>query len=147
MKSRQLLAIALLSFLGGPVAMATPRHSVKRGSVLLIETQFAANVKVQAAYLNWQTYDPISSAQRGMASAFRCNADVATNESSVALSCKVPLDVADGTYYLTSISIRTSDSEWNYSWLEDLPTDVEVRIEGGDALIVPHIKAIQVKHS
>lgn len=156
MKSRQLLAIALLSFLGGSIAMATPRHTVKRGTVLLIETQFVANVKVQAASLTWQAfqlvdphthevYDDVSPAQRGMARAFRCDANVVASQSGVAFSCKVPLDVADGIYYLISISIQTSDSERKYSWLHDLPADVEVQIEGGDALIVPHIKAIQVK--
>lgn len=156
MKSRQLLAIALLSFLSGPVAMAKPRHTVKRGAVLLIETQFAANVKVQAASLTWQAfqlvdphthqiYDDVSSAQKGMARVFRCDANVVANESGVALSCRVPLDVADGIYYLTSISIQTGDSERKYTWFVDLPADVEVQIEGGDALIVPHIKSIQVK--
>jgi hypothetical protein len=147
MKSRQLLGIALLSFICGPVAMATPRHTVKRGTVILIGTQFAASVRVQTASLSWHTYDydPISSAQRGMATAFRCDADVLANDSNVTLSCKVPLDAADGTYHLTAISIRTSDSERNYSWLGGLPADVEVQIKGGEEVIMPHIRSVWVK--
>jgi len=147
MKNRQLLAIALLSFICGPVAMATPRHTVKRGTVILIGTQFAASVRAQAASLSWHTYDydPISSAQRGMATAFRCDADVVANDSSVTLSCKVPLDVADGTYYLTAISVRTSDSERNYSWLGGLPADVEVQVKGGEEVTMPHIRSVWVK--
>jgi hypothetical protein len=145
MKSRQLLRIALLSFIFGPVAMATPRHTVKRGTVILIGTQFAASVRIQTASLSWQTYDPISSAQRDMATAFRCDADVVANDSSVALSCKVPLNVADGTYYLTAISIQTSDSERKYSWMGDLPADIEVQIRGGEEVIMPHMRSVWVK--
>jgi hypothetical protein len=142
MRSRQLLGIALLSFVCGPVVMATPRHTVKRGTVILIGTQFATSVRVQTASLSWQTYDPIGPAQRGMATAFRCDADVVANDSSVALSCKVPLNVADGTYYLTAISIRTSDSERMYSWIRDLPADIEVQIRGGEEMIMPHIRSV-----
>jgi hypothetical protein len=80
-----------------------------------------------------------------MATAFRCDADVLANDSNVTLSCKVPLDVADGTYYLTAISIRTSDSERNYSWLGGLPADVEVQIKGGEEVIMPHIRSVWVK--
>jgi predicted acyltransferase (DUF342 family) len=111
----------------------------------VIETQFTANVRPQAASLTWQTYDPVSPEQKGMATAFLCDADVVANNSSLAMSCKVPLNVADGTYYLTAISVRTKDSERKYTWLGDLPADVEVQIKGGEELIVPHIRSILVK--
>ena len=162
MKARQLLAVALISFAYSSDALAAPKHTVRRGEVLVIETQFTANAKVQAAFLTWQTFDysPISDHEmihrhhdanspdrKGMATTFGCDADVVTNNSGVVLSCKVPLDVADGNYFLTAVSIRTNDSERKYTWLGDLPTDIEVRIKGGEELIVPEMRSITVKQS
>lgn len=156
MKSRQFLAIALMGFVCTPATLAKPKLTVQRGAVFSVQMQLAANAPVQAAYLTWQTYyreDPktgqiyeqVSPNQKGMATAFHCDADVVANDNSLAMSCKVPLDVADGAYYLTAVSIRTRDSERKYTWLGDLPADVEVLIKGGEEVRVPHIKSIMVK--
>lgn len=118
--------------------------------------QLVANAPVQAASLTWQAfhltdpmtqraYDEVSPEQRGMATAFLCDADLVANDSGLAISCKVPLNVADGIFYLTAISIRTRDSERKYTWLGDLPADVEIQIKGGEEVRVPHIKSILVK--
>jgi len=143
--SKQLLAIGLLSIMYASNAPAAPRHTTQRGGVLVIETQFDTDVKVQAAFLTWQTYDEISREQRGMATAFHCDADVVASRAGFTLSCKVPLDVADGHYYLTVISIRTSDSERKYSWFDDLRADVDVHIKGGEEVTVPHMSSILVR--
>lgn len=156
MKSKRLLAIALMNFACTSVTPAKPKLTVQRGAVFSVQIQLVANAPVQAAHLTWQTYyqeDPktrriyeqVSPEQKGMATAFPCDADVVANDSSLAMSCRVPLDVADGTYYLTAVSIRTRDSERKYSWLGDLPDDVEVQIKGGEEVKVPHIKSILVK--
>jgi hypothetical protein len=145
MKSRRLLAVALITFIYAPEVLAAARRTVQRGAALVIVTQFAANVRVQAASLTWQTYDPVSPQQKDMATTFRCDAEVVANNGTFALSCKVPLDVADGNYYLTAIYIRTEDSERKYSWLGDLPVDIEVQIKGGETVIVPHMRSILVR--
>jgi hypothetical protein len=144
-KSRRLFAVALIIFICAPEVLAAPRRTVQRGAALVIVTQLAANLRVQAASLAWQTYDPVSPEQKDMATAFRCDTEVVPNNGTFALSCKVPLDVADGTYYLTAIYIRTEDSERKYSWVGDLPVDIEVQIKGGEAVIVPHIRSILVR--
>lgn len=156
MKSRQFLAIALMGFVFTPATLAKPKLTVQRGAAFSVQMQLVANAPVQAAYLTWQTYyreDPksrriyeqVSPDQKGMATTFHCDADVAANESNLAMSCKVPLDVADGTYYLTAVSIRTKDSERKYTWYDDLTAEVEVQIKGGEEVKVPHIKSIMVK--
>ena len=156
MKSRQFLAIALMGFVCTPAILAKPKLTVQRGAVFSVQMQLVANAPVQTAYLTWQTYyreDPktrrvyeqVGPDQKGMATAFHCDADVVANDSNLAMSCKVPLDVADGTYYLTAVSIRTRDSERKYTWLGDLPADVEVQIKGGEEVKVPHIRSIMVK--
>lgn len=147
MKSKSLLAVALISFIGGHDALATPRHTVQRGGPLVIVTQFAADVRIQAASLAWQTFDEVNPQQKGMVTAFRCDAEVVADHGTFALSCKVPVDVADGNYYLTAIYIRTEDSERKYSWLGDLPADIEVQIKGGEAVMAPHIRSIMVRQS
>lgn len=163
MKSRKLLAIALMSFVCTSATPAKPKptlakpiHTFQRGAVFSLQMQLVANAKVQAASLTWQAfhlvdpmtqrvYDEVSPEQKGMATGFLCDADLATNNSSLAISCKVPLNVADGIYYLTAISIRTAASERKYTWLGDLPADVEIRIRGGEEVRVPHIESILVK--
>ena len=118
--------------------------------------ELAANAPVQAASLTWQAfhlvdpqtqqiYDEVSPEQKGMATAFLCDADVVANNRNIGMSCKVPLNVADGTYYLTAVSIRTKDSERKYTWYADLTAEVEVQIKGGEEVRVPPIKSIMVK--
>lgn len=156
MKSKQLLAIALMNLVCTSATPAKPKLTVQRGAAFSVHMQLAANAPVQAAYLTWQAYyqedpknrriyDHVSPEQKGMATVFRCDADVVANDNSLAMSCRVPLDVADGTYYLTAVSIRTRDTERKYTWLGDLPVDVEVQIKGGEEVKVPHIRSILVK--
>jgi hypothetical protein len=142
--ANKLLASALISLVCASDVLAAPKHTVQRGGALVVETRFSANLNVQAASLTWQTYDETRPNQKGLATAFRCNAEVAANETNLTLSCKVPLDVADGHYYLTSISIRTNDSEQKYSWYDE-PLYVEVQIKGGEAVAAPQIKSVQLK--
>ena len=118
--------------------------------------ELAANAPVQAASLTWQAfhlvdpqtqqvYDEVSPEQKGMATAFLCDTDVVASNKSLEVLCRVPLNVADGTYYLTAISIRTKDSERKYTWYGDLTAEVEVQIKGGEEVRIPHIKSITVK--
>lgn len=156
MKSRELLAIALMSFVCTSASLAKPKPTFQRGAVFSVQVQLVANAPVQAAYLTWQTfyhedpktrrvYEQVSPEQKDMATGFRCDAEVVANGNSLAMSCKIPLDAADGTYYLTAISIRTKDSERKYTWFGDLPADVEIQIKGGEEVRVPHIRSILVK--
>lgn len=164
MKSRQLLlAIALMSFVCASATPAKPKptvakpiHTFQRGAVFSIQMELAANAPVQAASLTWQAfhladpmtqrvYDEVSREQKGMATAFLCDADVVANNRSLEMSCKVPLNVADGTYYLTAISMRMKDFERKYTWYDDLRAEVEVQIKGGEEVRVPHIESIMVK--
>ena len=120
---------------------------------MTIETRFSAEVSsVQEVFLTWQTYDEANQNKKSigqnlpgvMATAFRCKADAVVNSNSLRLSCKVPLDVADGTYYLTSISIQTGDYEKTYSW-HDEPFFVQVRIQGGEAVPDPQITSVELQ--
>jgi hypothetical protein len=145
-----------MSFVCTSPTVAKPIHTFQRGAVFSIQVELAADAPVQAASLTWQafhlvdpqtqqTYDEVSPAQKGMATAFLCDTDVVANNGSLEMSCKVPLNVADGTYYLTAISIRTKDSERKYTWYGDLTAEVEVQVKGGEEVRVPHIKSIMVK--
>ena len=152
--SRQLLAIALMTFVCASATLAKPKHTVQRGAPLSIQTQFVPNIKIQAASLKWQAYDHVDAhtgrmyeeedpGQSLMATSFHCNADVVANDPGVTLSCKVPLDVADGIYYLTSISIKTEDSERTYRWEEE-PFYVEVRVKGGERVTPPYVLSVRL---
>jgi hypothetical protein len=110
-------------------------------------------VKIQSALLTWQAYDHVDPltgrmdegglAQRLMATSFHCDAEVVASDPVVTISCKVPLDVADAIYYLTSISIRTNDAERTYQW----PFDIEVRVKGGQRVTPPYILSMQLQQN
>lgn len=163
MNNKRFLAVALITFACTSATLAKPKSPVvkskspvQRGAVFSIQIELAASASVQAASLTWQAFqlldphtheieDHLSPEQQGMARAFLCDADVVAKNSSLEISCKVPLNVADGIYYLTAISIRTRDSERQYTWLGDLPADVVVQISGGEEVRVPHIQSIMIK--
>lgn len=153
--SRHLLAIALISFVCTFSMQAKPKHTVQRGSILSVQTQFVPNVKIQAASLTWQAYDHVDAhtgrmyedadpGQSLMATSFHCDAEVVVSDPGVILSCKVPLDVADAIYYLTSISIKTRDSERTYHWQEE-SYYLEVRVKGGERISPPYILSMQLQ--
>ena len=154
--SRLLLAIALISFVGTSATLAKPKQTVQRGAVLSIHTQFVPDVKIQSASLTWQAYDhvdPVTGrmdqgdlAQRLMATSFHCDAEVVARDPVVTISCKVPLDVADAIYYLTSISIKTNDAERTYHWQNE-PFDIEVRVKGGERVTPPYILSMQLQQN
>ena len=141
--SRKLLAAAVIYLTYAAYASAAPRPAVQRGAALVLETRFNQDIKLQAASLSWQTYDEIGPRQKGMARAFRCEAEIVANAESLTLSCKVPLDVADGNYYLTSISVRANDFAQTYNWIDE-PFDIHVQIRGGQEG-VPRVKSVVLK--
>jgi hypothetical protein len=142
---RQLPAVALISLVFAYGALAAPKHTVRRGATFSIETQFNAEVKVGAASMTWQTFDALSAEQRRMSTTFRCDADIVATATGFALSCKVPLDAADGHYHLTALVLRAGDSVRKYGWQGDLPAEVEIQIKGGEEVTVPGISSMQVK--
>lgn len=153
--SRQLLAIALMTFVCTSSILAKPKQTVQRGSILSIRTQFAPNVKVQAASLTWEAYDHVDPhtlrmyedkdpGQTLMATSFHCDAEVVASDPGVILSCKVPLDVADAIYYLTSITIKANDSERTYHWQNE-SFYVSVRVKGGERTTPPYILSIRLQ--
>ena len=133
-----------------------PLCTVQRGQKITIETEFESKVEIQAAFLTWQTFKldkqieqyvcdlKDSAKQTGLATAFICSADVARNGAAVSMSCKVPLDVADEHYYLTSVLVETSGHETRYGF-QDLPTEVQVCIKGGQQISPSKIKSIELK--
>ena len=153
--NRPFLAMAVISFVCTPAVLAKPKHTVQRGAVFPVEVQVVPNVLVQGASLTWQAYhhvdpmtgrvyDEVSPGQRLMATGFHCDAPVIANDPGVTLSCKVPLDVADAIYYLTSISIRAADFERTYYW-QDEPFYVEVQVKGGEQITPPYVLSIRLK--
>lgn len=144
MASRRFLPVVAILSLTASSVLAAPRRTLQRSSVLAVETRFNSKVKIQAAFLSWQTYDEIRPRQKGMETGFRCDADVAENETSYTLSCKVPLGVADGNYYLTSIFVRAGDFEQKYSW-HDEPFYVVVQIRGGEEVPLPQLRSVVAK--
>ena len=153
--TRQISAIALMMLMCTSPGLAKPKRTAQRGSAIIIDAHFSLNAKVQAASLTWQAYqhvDPqtnrkyneVSPDQRFMATSFHCDADVVANSTGFVLSCKVPLDVADAIYYLTSISIKTDDSERTYRW-QDQPLNIEVRVKGGERVTPPYILSVRLQ--
>lgn len=118
---------------------------VERGQSVTLETQFKLATEVRTAYLTWQTYDDIKPKQSSMARAFGCTAAVGQSADGFSFACNVPLNVADGLYVLTSITIETDKSKREYSFTKDLPMDIHVRIEGGPEVFVPDIQSIRTK--
>lgn len=151
---RLFLAIALISLVCTSATLAKPKQTVQRGAVLSIRTQFVPDLKIQSASMTWQAYDHVDPVtgrldegdptQRLMATSFRCDAEAVVSAPVATISCKVPLDVADATYYLTSISIRTNDAERTYHWQEE-PFYIEVRVKGGERVTPPYILSIQLQ--
>jgi len=142
--TRQLLAVVAIYLTYAPYASAAPGQAVQRGAALVLETRFNQDVKLQAASLTWQTYDQIGPRQKGMARAFRCEAEIVANAESLTLSCKVPLNVADGNYYLTSMSVRANDFEHTYNWIDE-PFDIHVQIRGGQEAVLPRVRSVLLK--
>lgn len=153
--TRQISAIALTMLMCTSPGFSKPKRTVQRGAAIIIETHLVLNAKVQAASLTWQayhqvdpmtqrTYDEVSPDQKHMATSFHCDADVVANSTGLILSCKVPLDVADAIYYLTSISIKTDDSERTHRW-QDEPLNIEVRVKGGERVTPPYILSLRLQ--
>ena len=153
--TKQISAVALMMLMWTSPGLSKPKRTVQRGEAIIIEAQFALNAKVQAASLTWQAYqhvDPdtnrkyneVSPDQKRMATSFHCDADVVANSTGVTLSCKVPLDVADAIYHLTSISIKADDAERTFRG-HDQPLNIEVRVKGGERVTPPYISSLRLK--
>ena len=152
--TRRISAIALMMLMCASPGLTKPKRTVQRGAAITIEAHFVLNTKIQAASLTWQAYhqvdpqtqrtiDEVSPDQKHMATSFHCDADVVANDTGLILSCKVPLDVADAIYYLTSISIKTDDSERTYRW-QDQSLNIEVRVKGGERVTPPYILSLRL---
>jgi hypothetical protein len=118
---------------------------VKRGGTLTIEVKFKSTVKVESAFLTWQTYDPISPKQSSTGKSFGCVAEVTPGDGSIEMSCKVPLFVADGRYSLTSLSIHAGEAAREYSFTKDFPSEVLCEVHGGPQVTIPDISSLEVK--
>ena len=131
-----------LFFVLGSALEAEPHKVVQRGGSVTLEVSFKADLQVQSAFLTWQTYDSMGPSQAGMSSSFVCPARIVSSQQSVQLSCEIPLNVADGHYYLTSVSVETGQYRRKYSFQHELPTDIELDVKGGNRAPVPNIKTI-----
>jgi hypothetical protein len=143
--TKQLMAVAATILSCASYAAAAPRPVVQRGTSIVVETRFNQDFMTEVASLTWQMFDPISPRQEGMARAFRCDADIVANgENGLKLSCKVPLDVADGDYYLTSLFVRANTFERTYNWINER-LDLHVQVKGGQELPLPQVRSVQLK--
>jgi hypothetical protein len=141
---RKAFYVLCLCFVLSCTVKAEPRKVVQRGGEIKLEIAFKANLQVQNVFLIWQTYESIGPSQTGMATAFGCAADVVSTAKGVQLSCKVPLNAADGHYNLTSVSVETSEQKRKYGFQQDFPAEIELDIKGGNRSPVPNIKAIHL---
>jgi len=113
-------------------AEARPQQ-VKRGSTVSVSVQFDPAVESGRALLTWQTYDDAAvkqSRDKGVALKFNCSGTIYSPADGVRISCAVPADVADGHYYLVSLSLVDGETHRTYTWHGDFPQDVELSIKG-----------------
>jgi hypothetical protein len=144
---RRVCAIGLLVFIASSAkANASSIRSFQRGETIVLETQLKSDATITSAALVWRTFDNIDPKQKGMLSAFLCTASVVPNGSAITVSCKIPLDVADGVYYLDLLSIKTADAERVFGSGDDvMPTETKVKIKSGPMQVLPALKSVDVK--
>lgn len=145
MKTIGLIVMTVYALICFP-AEARPQ-SVKRGSTVSVSVQFGSAVESGRALLTWQTYDDAATKQsrdKGVALRFNCSGTIYRTADDVRILCSVPPDVADGHYYLVSLSIVDGEVQRTHTWYGDFPKDVEMNIKGGATTTLPNMKSIQV---
>ena len=83
---------------------------------------------------------------KGVALALRCSGEFTRNNGVLTIPCKIPSDVADGNYYLVSVSLENSHyaEDRTYSRERDLPRHYVVVVKGGPIIEEPDMKTIQI---
>ena len=131
------------------LAQTNSPKPVERASTVSVTMSFKSAIQSGNAHLLWQTFDDTAvkyAEKKGLSLAFRCSGEFTRNNDVVTIPCKVPSDVADGHYYLVSVSLEDSHytEERTYSWERDLPRDYVVVVKGGPIIEEPDMKTIQI---
>jgi hypothetical protein len=125
-------------------AEAEKAKPVERGSTVSISMQFKSQIQLESALLIWKTFDDVPAKQKGMATSFICSGNFAQTSGGITISCGIPSDVADGRYYLISVSVGANQHRRTYNWLGELPSDLGINVKGGSIIGLPDLKAIQI---
>lgn len=146
MKTISAVAIVLSLLVSPGLAVDNP-NPVERGTTVFIGMHFDSAVQSGSALLLWQTYDDSAVKQRrdkGMALSFQCSGTFAQTGSSITVPCTIPSGVADGHYYLVSVSVGDDHRQRTYSWQGDLPVDLQIDVKGGPTNVMPNMSMIHV---
>ena len=148
MKTLGLVAIVFCSLVGFTAGTNSPK-AVERGSTVSVTMTFRSAIQTGNALLLWQTFDDAAvkyAEKKGVALAFTCSGEFARNNDVLTIPCTIPSDVADGHYYLVSVSLEDSkySEERTYSWEGDLPHDYVMAVKGGPMIREPDMRNIQI---
>ena len=131
-------------------AAAGNSSPVERGGTVSVTMYLSSSIQLGNAFLVWQTYDDSAVKQardRGMVLAFSCAGTFAQTAGIFTIPCTIPSDVADGHYYLTSVTLGDTPQQQTFSWRGDLPSDLVIDVKGGPSSELPRMSAIQITAS
>ena len=146
MKTIGVVALILCSLVSSWAASKSASQ-VQRDGTVSITIHFDSAIEHGRAFLSWQTYDESAAKlqrDKGMVVRFTCSAPFDQSSGSITVQCKVPLDAADGHYYLTSVSVGDLQHQRTFSWRGDLPSDLQMVVKGGPTGALPNIKTIEI---
>jgi len=140
------VALVICSFVSSWAA-SNSANPVQRDSTVSVTIHFDSAVEQGRAFLLWQTYDDSAAKlqrDKGMVLTFTCSAPFEQSSGPITIQCKIPLDAADGHYYLTSVSVGDLQHQRTFSWRGELPSDLVMVVKGGPTNALPKIKTIQI---
>lgn len=148
MKTTAIVAMIIIVYsLASSSAEANEPNPVERGTTVSVAMRFGSAIQSGSAFLRWQTYDETAirqSQDKGMALAFTCSGNFMQTADVVTVACTIPSNVADGRYYLVSASLGDSETRRTYNWRGDLPSDVQINVQGGPTAGLPNMTSIQI---
>ena len=145
---RTMSAVAIvLSLLVSPGLATDKAGPVERGTTVSVRMHFDSAVQSGSALLLWQTFDDSAVRQRrdkGMTLSFRCSGTFAQTGAAITVPCTIPSGVADGHYYLVSVSVGDDQHRRTYGWQGDLPVDLTIDVKGGPTDLMPNMSTIRI---
>ena len=139
--------VAIIIFTVVSWAAADNSSRVERGGTVSVTMHLTSSIQLGNAMLFWQTYDDSAIKQardNGMVVIFSCSGTFDQTAGTFTIPCTIPSNVADGTYYLTSVTLGVAPQQQTFSWRGDLPSDLAIHVKGGPSSALPRMSTIQI---
>ena len=139
--------VAIIIFTVVSWAAADNSSLVERGGTVSVIMHLSSSIQLGNAMLSWQTYDDTAVKQardHGMVLVFSCSGRFDQTAGIFTIPCTIPSNVADGHYYLTSVTLGDTPQQQTFSWRGGLPDELVIDVKGGPSSEQPRMTTIQV---